>query len=91
MLQPEKHKPDDTPLPTAPLWGRPDKDEKSQLEWHFLVDRLVSLSAAGYKDIIPMVTSRMCQLWVPEGRNGALLAINISLKWAWKLQQFTEI
>lgn len=70
-----------------------DLAKMESFNWNgiFLVDRLVSLSAAGHKDVIPIGTSRMCLLWVPEGRNGAVLAINISLKWAWKLQQFAEM
>lgn len=39
----------------------------------------------GGQDVIPIRTSRVCQLGAPEGRIGAVLAIIISLKWSWKL------
>lgn len=74
-------------LPFVTFFGS-DLAKMKGFKWNgsFLVDRLVSLSAAGFKDVTPIRTSTVCQLWVPEGRNGAvLLAIIISLKWAWKL------
>lgn len=61
-------------LPFVTLFGSDLANMKS-FKWNgsFLVERLVFLSAVGYKDVIPIKTSRMCQLWIPEGRNGAVL------------------
>lgn len=60
MLQPEKHKPGDTHS-FVTLFGS-DLVKMKSFKWNssFLVDRLVFLSAAGYKDVIPIRTRRMC-------------------------------